>query len=175
MSRGGAVVCELPVVEVGVEAAGPQAVVGAGVCGDASDRVGGGIGRARHRNSSRYEELITPGQIYEFEIDLWETCIAFNAGHRIRVSLSSSNHDRFDVNPNTGEPWNQHTHMQSATNTIYHDAQHPSHILLRVTSDIPEPPEFLPAVSWAGGAALTIALALGSLLYMKKRRRLNNQ
>jgi hypothetical protein len=93
-----------------------------------------GIIRARHRNSMRYEELMVPGTIYEFEIDLWETCIAFNAGHRIRVTISSSNYDRFDINPNTGEPFNKHTHTVPATNTIYHDVSHPSHILLRVTS-----------------------------------------
>jgi hypothetical protein len=92
-----------------------------------------GIIRARHRNTMRYDELMTPGTVYEFEIDLWETCIAFNAGHRIRVAISSSNYDRFDTNPNTGEPFNQHTHTVPATNTIYHDAEHPSHILLRVT------------------------------------------
>jgi len=92
-----------------------------------------GIIRARLRNSMTTEELMVPGTIYEFEIDLWETCIAFNAGHRIRVEISSSNYPRFDANPNTGEPFNQHTHTVPATNTIYHDAAYPSHILFRVT------------------------------------------
>ena len=92
-----------------------------------------GIIRARHRNTTRYDELMVPGTIYRFEIDLWETCIAFNAGHRIRVNISSSNYDRFDANPNTGDPWNEHTHTVPATNTIYHDAAHRSRMLLRVT------------------------------------------
>jgi hypothetical protein len=92
-----------------------------------------GIIKARLRNSMTTEELMVPGTIYEFEIDLWETCIAFNAGHRIRIEISSSNYPRFDANPNTGEPFNQHTHTVPATNTIYHDAAHPSHILFRVT------------------------------------------
>jgi len=74
-----------------------------------------------------------PGKVYEFTIDLWETCIAFNAGHRIRVAISSSNYDRFDVNSNTGEPFNKHTHMVSATNNIFHDAAHPSHVVLPIT------------------------------------------
>lgn len=93
-----------------------------------------GIVRARHRNTMRKEELLTPGQPYEFTIDLWETCIAFNAGHRIRVAISSSNFDRFDVNPNTGEPLYRHTHTVSATNTLLHDPDHPSHIVLPVTT-----------------------------------------
>lgn len=92
-----------------------------------------GIIRARHRNTQRYEELLTPGAIYEFEIDLWEMCIVFDVGHQIRVAISSSNYPRFDANPNTGEPFNQHTHTVPATNTIYHDAERPSHILLPVT------------------------------------------
>jgi len=92
-----------------------------------------GVIRARHRNTMRYDEPMVPGTIYEFEIDLWETCIVFNAGHRIRVALSSSNYPRFDPNPNTGEPFRRDTHTVPATNTIYHDAAHPSHILLRAT------------------------------------------
>lgn len=92
-----------------------------------------GIVRARHRNTQCYDELLTPGTIYEFEIDLWETCIAFDTGHRIRVAISSSNYPRFDTNPNTGEPFQQETHTVDATNTIYHRAAQPSHILFRVT------------------------------------------
>jgi len=92
-----------------------------------------GIVRARHRNTTRYDELMVPGTVYKFEIDLWETAIAFNAGHRIRVNISSSNYNRFDANPNTGEPWNQHTQTVPATNTIYHDATRPSRIVLRAT------------------------------------------
>jgi len=128
-----------------------------------------GIVRARHRNTPRYAEFLTPGQIYEFEIDLWETCIAFNAGHRIRVALSSSNYDRYDVNPNTGEPWNQHTHMESATNTIYYDAQHPSHILLRVTSEVEEPLEFLPTGSWAAALGLLVVFVAASVICVRRR------
>ena len=92
-----------------------------------------GIIRARHRNTQRYDELLTPGVVYEFEVDLWETCIVFNAGHRIRVAISSSNYPRFEINPNTGEFFNQHTQLLSTNNTIYHDVDHPSHILFRVT------------------------------------------
>jgi predicted acyl esterase len=48
------------------------------------------------------------------------------------VDLSSSNFPRFDVNPNTGEPLQQHRRMRTAINTIHHDAEHPSHIVLPV-------------------------------------------
>lgn len=41
--------------------------------------------RARYRNFSEYEELMTPNQIYRFEVDLWATAQTFLPGHRIRV------------------------------------------------------------------------------------------
>jgi predicted acyl esterase len=48
------------------------------------------------------------------------------------VDISSSNFPRFDVNPNTGDPLQQHRRMITAENTVYHDARRPSHILLPV-------------------------------------------
>jgi hypothetical protein len=53
-------------------------------------------------------------------------------GHRIRLDISSSNFPRFDPNPNTGEPLNDHTHSAFAHNTIYHDTSHPSHVILPI-------------------------------------------
>jgi putative CocE/NonD family hydrolase len=91
-----------------------------------------GIIRARFRNSLEKQELMVPGQIYEFTIRLYPTSNLFKAGHRIRLDISSSNFPRFDVNPNTGEPLNQHRRMVTATNTIYHDSIHPSHAILPI-------------------------------------------
>lgn len=91
-----------------------------------------GIIRARHRGSMRSEELLEPGKVYDLRIDLWSTSIVFNAGHRIRVDISSSNAPRFDPNPNTGEPFRASERTAIAENTIYHDAAHPSALLLPV-------------------------------------------
>jgi putative CocE/NonD family hydrolase len=91
-----------------------------------------GIVRARFRNSLEKEELMKPGVIYEFTIQLYPTSSLFKAGHRIRLDISSSNFPRFDVNPNTGEPLNNHRRMVTAANTIYHDSAHPSHVILPV-------------------------------------------
>jgi hypothetical protein len=74
--------------------------------------------------------LMKPGVIYPITIQLYPTSNLFKAGHRIRLDISSSNFPRFDVNPNTGEPLNAHRRMAVATNTIYHDAAHPSHVVL---------------------------------------------
>ena len=89
-----------------------------------------GIVRARFRDSLKTEKLMTPGKIYPFTIKLYPTSNVFKKGHRIRVDISSSNFPRFDVNPNTGEPLNDNRRWVTAVNTIYHDRQHPSHIIL---------------------------------------------
>ncbi|HEV2352181.1 MAG TPA: CocE/NonD family hydrolase [Terriglobia bacterium] len=91
-----------------------------------------GIIRARFRNSLDKQELMKPGEIYEFTIQLYPTSNLFKAGHRIRLDISSSNFPRFDVNPNTGEPLNGNRRIITATNTIYHDAAHPSHVILPI-------------------------------------------
>ena len=94
--------------------------------------VGDSIVRARYRNSLQHAELMKPGEVYPFTIEMYPTSLVFAKGHRIRLDVSSSNFPRFDVNPNTGEPLNDNRRWAVAVNTIYHDAQHPSEILLPV-------------------------------------------
>ena len=91
-----------------------------------------GILRARYRHGLDKPALLTPGSIEQYEIDLWVTSNLFKEGHRIRVEISSSNFPRFDRNPNSGLPFGTDTELLTATQTIYHDAEHPSHILLPV-------------------------------------------
>jgi len=64
-----------------------------------------GILRARYRNSPEKQEFMKPGEVHEFVIEPFPTANIFKKGHRIRIDMSSSNFPRFDVNPNTGEPW----------------------------------------------------------------------
>jgi len=91
-----------------------------------------GIIRARYRESRSNLSLITPGQVYRYEIDLWVTSNAFLPGHKIRVEISSSNFPRFDRNLNTGEPFGTDTKLIKATQTVLHDREHPSHVLLPI-------------------------------------------
>ena len=92
-----------------------------------------GILRARYRESTENPpKPITPGQIYEYKIDLWSTSNVFLKGHRIRLEVSSSNFPRFDRNLNTGKDAATSAEMVKATNTVYHDAQHPSALILPV-------------------------------------------
>jgi len=91
-----------------------------------------GILRARYRDSLTEARLLEPGKAYRYEIDLWVTSSVFLPGHRIRVEISSSNFPRFDRNLNTGEPCGTGTNWTKATQTVYHDAEHSSYILLPV-------------------------------------------
>lgn len=88
--------------------------------------------RTRYRTSWEREELMELGRAYEVTIELAPTSNLFNAGHRIRVDISSSNFPRFDVNPNTGEPMGRHTYQQPAHQTVFVDAERPSRIILPV-------------------------------------------
>ncbi len=68
----------------------------------------------------------------EIEIDLWPTSMVFLKGHRIRLEVSSSNYPRFDRNPNTGRSIGMETEMMRATQTLFHDQQNPSRVILPV-------------------------------------------
>jgi putative CocE/NonD family hydrolase len=91
-----------------------------------------GVIRARYRQSRTRPSLLTPGQVYQFTIDLWATSHVFLRGHRLRLEISSSNFPRFDRNLNTGEDQATSSRLQAATQTVFHEQRYPSHILLPV-------------------------------------------
>ena len=94
--------------------------------------LGDSIRRVRFRDGYQSEELMEPGKIYAVQIELPPVSNLFKKGHRIRLDISSSNFPRFDVNPNTGEPIGKHTRTEIANNSLYTDAEHPSHVVLSV-------------------------------------------
>jgi putative CocE/NonD family hydrolase len=91
-----------------------------------------GILRARYRNSQEKPEMMNPGEVYKLTVDLWATSNVFLAGHRLRLEVSSSNFPRFNRNTNTGEDPGRATRLIKATNTVYHDSEHPSALVLPV-------------------------------------------
>lgn len=90
------------------------------------------IFRVRYRDGFERPILMKPGEVVKVRFELYPTANVFNAGHRLRVLVSSSSFPRFDVNPNTGDPVGRHTHMRKAVNAIHHDPQHPSKVILPV-------------------------------------------
>ena len=91
-----------------------------------------GILRMRYRDSLEKPELAKPGEVYKLTIDAGVTANVFLKGHRIRVEISSSNFPRFDRNHNTGGAIADDTKLLKASQTVYHDRAHPSHLLLPV-------------------------------------------
>ena len=76
--------------------------------------------RLSYRDGATSAQPVPAGEIIPVTIELYPTSNLFAAGHRIRVDISSSNFPRFDMNP------------YAATNTVFCDAAHPSHIVLPV-------------------------------------------
>ncbi|MGC2198004.1 MAG: CocE/NonD family hydrolase, partial [Terriglobales bacterium] len=91
-----------------------------------------GILRMRYRVSPEHATLMNPGQIYKISLDLWATSNVFLRGHSLRLEISSSNFPRFDRNFNTGEEIKFARTFVAANNTILHDQQHPSALVLPI-------------------------------------------
>ena len=91
-----------------------------------------GILRVVYREGMNEPKPIEPGKVYEYKIDLWSTSNVFLKGHKMRVEVSSSNFPRFDRNLNTGKSAADSAAFVKATNTILHDSEHPSALVLPV-------------------------------------------
>ncbi len=91
-----------------------------------------GIVRARYRNSRTAPELLIPGRRYEVTIEVGATGNVFLPGHRLRLEVSSSNFPRYDRNPNTGAAFGTDGTTQVARQTVFHDGDSRSHLLLPV-------------------------------------------
>jgi putative CocE/NonD family hydrolase len=98
--------------------------------------VGEGILRARFRESLEQPIPIEPERVYAYKILVGSTAIAFKAGHRIRVEISSSNFPTFDRNSNSGKPLAEAGPADwfVATQTVFHDGRYPSCIVLPIVS-----------------------------------------
>jgi len=91
-----------------------------------------GILRVRYRNSMEKAELMHPGDVYPIRVELLPTASVFLPGHRLRLEVSSSNFPHYDRNPNTGEEPGTARRFVPATNTVLHDREHPSALVLPV-------------------------------------------
>ena len=88
--------------------------------------------RGRYRETREKATLLTPGEVYEYTIDLLATSNVFKAGHRIRIEIASSNFPRFDRNPQTGEPSGEASSLEPALQHVFHDETRASHIVLPI-------------------------------------------
>jgi putative CocE/NonD family hydrolase len=88
------------------------------------------ICRGRYRGYRREADLLTPSEVYAFEMEPYPTANRFGVGHRIRLDVSSSNFPRYDVNPNTEATPGETRQFRVATNTVHHSSDHPTHVEL---------------------------------------------
>ena len=88
--------------------------------------------RLRFRNSFEKAEPLVPGEFYNISVDLWATSNLFRKGHRIRLEISSSNFPRYDRSLNTGEDLLTGQRMQTVIQTVYHDRDHRSALILPI-------------------------------------------
>lgn len=82
-----------------------------------------------------YREMQEPenhNKPIEIDINLWSTSFVFAKGHRIRVSISSSNYPRFEKNCNIGLIGSHSGRFHIATNKIYFGKNYPSRLILPI-------------------------------------------
>lgn len=82
---------------------------------------------------------LTPGSVtpeadgsLHIYVEVWPTAYHFRKGQRIRVQVSSGAHPRFARNLGSGEPLVSGTKLCVAEQTVYHDPEHPSALLLPI-------------------------------------------
>ncbi len=91
-----------------------------------------GMVRARFRNGIDHEDFVEPGAIEEYKINLWDTSHVFLPGHKVRVHIASSAFPKYDRNLNTGDRFADSVEVVCAKQTIFHDKDHSSAIILPV-------------------------------------------
>jgi uncharacterized protein len=79
------------------------------------------------------EEYLRPGEIVPVQVEIWPTCNVFKAGHRVRLDISSHDSAVLDRRHGSSEPNNHYDGVYKiGTNTIYHDSERPSYLLLPI-------------------------------------------
>lgn len=77
---------------------------------------------------------LQPDGSLKIAIELWPTANCFKPGQRLRLQVCSGGHPRWSRNLGTDEPLATGTHWQGAEQTLYHDADHPSALILPLTN-----------------------------------------
>lgn len=91
-----------------------------------------GVIRARYREGFESPQLVEPGKVYAYGIDLWATSYLIEPGDRLRLDVTSSNFPRLARNLNTGAPFAVTAEMRTARQTLHLSRRHPSQVVLPV-------------------------------------------
>jgi putative CocE/NonD family hydrolase len=98
------------------------------------------IQRLRYRDG--YDKPLVwmeSGKVYKVTLQPMTTSNYFEAGHRIRIEVSSSNFPRFDRNMNTGGRNYDEVQGVVAHNEVHHSKQYPSQVTITVVKRRPAP------------------------------------
>jgi putative CocE/NonD family hydrolase len=76
--------------------------------------------------------LTTADRLASVTVQLWPTAHRFRRGHRIRVQVSSGAFPQFNRNPGTGEPRGSAVTLRVADQSVHHDPDHPSAVVLPI-------------------------------------------
>lgn len=91
-----------------------------------------GMVRARYRKGLQRPEFLTPGAVTEIRIRLRPTANEFQAGHRIRLDVTSSDFPNYDRNHNTAADPNADARLVPAEISLHHGGGRPSRLILPV-------------------------------------------
>ena len=78
--------------------------------------------------------MVIPGEIYELKLEKLITSNVFLQGHRIRLQISGSFTPNFSRNLQNGQSEVNSAEMRKANIRVFHDASHPSRVLLSIIS-----------------------------------------
>ena len=93
------------------------------------------VQRASYRDLTRGRQLLSPGEVYELKLDKLITSNVFLKGHRIRLQVSASFSPNFSRNLQSGNSEADSAETKKVEIRIFHDASHPSQVLLPVMSN----------------------------------------
>lgn len=97
-----------------------------------SFKVTQGCLRAACRDSLESSAPLVPGQVYRFTVEMWPTHHVFLKGHRIRLTVTSSDYPWFARTLNRFGQAQLQADPRVATNTIVHGGACPSQVVLPV-------------------------------------------
>lgn len=102
-----------------------------------AQRLCDGLVRLRYRNGFDQIATVKPGEVYEVEVIMWDTCVRIAAGHRLRVEVASSAFPKFAVNLGTGGDMVTETDGVIATNRLWHTPARPTRLLVNCPDQRP--------------------------------------
>ncbi|WP_036603153.1 CocE/NonD family hydrolase [Olivibacter sitiensis] len=94
----------------------------------------GEVMRAKFRKSFSEPEAMVPNKVEEVGFDMQDAAHCFKKGHKIMVQVQSTWFPLVDINPQRFVNIYQadESDFQKASHRIFHDAQHPSHLKVRM-------------------------------------------